>query len=117
MVVIRLARGGANKKPFYYVVVTDHHKPRDGRYIEEVGIFNPVARGADIYLRLNQERIKHWLGQGAQPSVRVTQLIKRFAKTGEITGAVFIANRPARKHKPVAAKAVANENEAVKTAE
>jgi small subunit ribosomal protein S16 len=111
MVVIRLARGGAKKKPFYHVVITDRRNPRDGRYIERIGIFNPVAKGADIYLRLNQERLNHWLAQGAQASARVQQLIQQFAKTGEITGAVFTASRPVRKPKQSVAE-VANTSEA-----
>ncbi len=76
MVTIRLARGGAKKRPFYHVVVTDSRSSRDGRYIERVGFFNPVARGQEERLRLNQERIDHWIGQGAQTSDRVAKLIK-----------------------------------------
>jgi small subunit ribosomal protein S16 len=112
MVVIRLARGGAKKKPFYHVVIADRRNARDGRYIERVGIFNPVARGADIYLRLNQERIAHWLKLGAQASDRVVQLVEQFAKTGEITGAVYTATRPVRKLKEPVAEAAANASEA-----
>ncbi len=79
MVTIRLSRGGAKKRPFYHVVVTDSRSPRDGRYIERVGFFNPVARGAEERLRLNNERIEHWIGQGAQTSDRVAKLIKSAA--------------------------------------
>ncbi len=79
MVTIRLARGGAKKRPFYHVVVTDSRSPRDGRYIERVGFFNPVARGQEERLRLDQERIDHWIGQGAQTSDRVAKLIKEKA--------------------------------------
>jgi small subunit ribosomal protein S16 len=81
MVTIRLARGGAKKRPFYHVVVTDSRNRRDGRYIERLGFFNPIASGNDLRLNLNQERVKYWLNQGAHPSDRVASLIKEQAKT------------------------------------
>lgn len=77
MVTIRLARGGAKKRPFYHVVVADSRNARDGRYIERVGFFNPVARGSEVKLRMDAERIEHWIGQGAQPSERVAKLIEQ----------------------------------------
>lgn len=80
MVTIRLARGGAKKRPFYHVVVSDSRSPRDGRFIERVGFFNPVARGKEERLRLNQERLAYWFGTGAQASDRVQALIKESAK-------------------------------------
>ncbi len=80
MVKIRLSRGGAKKRPFYHVVVADERNKRDGRYIERVGFFNPVARGAEKTLQINVERIDYWIGQGAQPSDRVAALIKQNAK-------------------------------------
>ena len=80
MVTIRLSRGGAKKKPFYHLVVTDGRNRRDGRYIEKVGYFNPVAKGKEIRLHMELDRIEHWVGQGAQPSDRVTDLIKEFRK-------------------------------------
>jgi small subunit ribosomal protein S16 len=80
MVVIRLARTGANKKPFYHVVVTDSRARRDGRYIERVGYFNPVARGQEVPVNLNRERIAHWVGVGAQVSNRVAALMKEWDK-------------------------------------
>lgn len=76
MVTIRLARGGAKKRPFYHLVVTDVRNKRDGRFIERVGFFNPVARGHEERLRVDLERVDHWLGEGAQVSDRVKQLIK-----------------------------------------
>lgn len=76
MVVIRLARGGQKNRPFYHVVVTDSRNSRDGRYIERLGFFNPLAKGSEERLRLDSERIEHWKTQGAQPSERVTKLIK-----------------------------------------
>jgi small subunit ribosomal protein S16 len=80
MVTIRLSRGGAKKRPFYHVVVTDSRNRRDGRYIERVGFFNPLAKGAEVRLRLNQERLQYWLSQGAQTSERVASLMKQQAK-------------------------------------
>ncbi|NYT46624.1 MAG: 30S ribosomal protein S16 [Candidatus Methanofishera endochildressiae] len=76
MVVIRLARGGQKDRPFYHVVVTDSRNSRDGRYIERLGFFNPLAKGAEEKLRLDSERIAHWQSKGAQPSERVAKLIK-----------------------------------------
>ncbi|MDD5036194.1 MAG: 30S ribosomal protein S16 [Methylococcaceae bacterium] len=80
MVTIRLARGGAKKRPFYHVVVTDSRSKRDGRYIERVGFFNPVARGQEERLRLDDERIQYWFGHGAQATDRVASLLKEVAK-------------------------------------
>ena len=76
MVKIRLSRGGAKKKPFYHIVVTDSRKARDGRNIERVGFFNPVARGQEERLRIDTDRIEYWQGQGAQLSERVAKLVK-----------------------------------------
>ena len=81
MVTIRLARGGAKKRPFYHVVVIDSRSSRDGRYIERVGFFNPIAAGGETRLMLNSERLEHWIANGAQTSVRVASLIKQFRKT------------------------------------
>jgi len=79
MVTIRLARGGAKKRPFYHMVVTDSRRSRDGRYIERVGFFNPVARGNEERLNIKRERIDYWLSQGAQTSERVGKLLKEQA--------------------------------------
>ncbi len=76
MVTIRMARGGAKKRPYYTIVVTDSRNKRDGRYIERVGFFNPLAKGQEETLRLNMERITHWINLGAQTSPRVAKLIK-----------------------------------------
>ncbi len=85
MVKIRLARGGAKKQPFYHIVVTDSRNRRDGRNIERLGFFNPVARGQEERLRINQERVDHWVGQGAQISERVSHLLveERRSSTAE----------------------------------
>lgn len=76
MVTIRLARGGSKKRPFYHLTVANSRNARDGRFVERVGFFNPVANGAEIRLSVNQERVSYWLGQGAQPSERVASLLK-----------------------------------------
>jgi small subunit ribosomal protein S16 len=76
MVTIRLARGGAKKRPFYQVVVTDSRSPRDGYFLEKVGFFNPTAQGQSEKIRLDSDRINHWVGLGAQLSDRVAKLVK-----------------------------------------
>lgn len=80
MVSIRLSRGGAKNRPFYHVVVTDSRNSRDGRYIERVGFFNPLARGGEQRLVLDTERVQYWQSNGAQASDRVARLIKDAAK-------------------------------------
>lgn len=80
MVTIRLSRGGAKNRPFYHVVVTDSRNSRDGRYIERVGFFNPVARGNEQKVQLDSERVAYWQSKGAQASDRVAQLIKAAKK-------------------------------------
>ena len=76
MVVIRLARGGSKKRPFYSVVVTDSRNRRDGRFIERVGFYNPVANEKQERVRQHSERLHHWVGQGAQMSDSVAKLVK-----------------------------------------
>ncbi|EKE01079.1 MAG: hypothetical protein ACD_21C00224G0002 [uncultured bacterium] len=80
MVVIRLSRGGTNKRPFYTVVVADRRASRDGCYLERLGYFNPIATGGEKRLELDRERISHWIGQGAQPSERVAHLLRELDK-------------------------------------
>lgn len=80
MVTIRLARGGAKKRPFYHIVVTDSRQRRDSGYIERVGYFNPVARGQETRLHVETARVEHWLGHGAATSERVAQLLKDAGK-------------------------------------
>ncbi len=89
MVTIRLARHGAKKAPFYHLTVADQSTRRDGRFVERVGFFNPVARGKEEALRVDLERVDYWISVGAQPSDRVKQLIKR-ART-ESSSAVAVA--------------------------
>lgn len=80
MVSIRLSRGGSKKRPFYHLSVTDSRNARDGRFIERIGFFNPIARGEEERLRVDQERASFWLSQGAQASERVSKLLKEAAK-------------------------------------
>ena len=77
MVGIRLSRHGAKKRPFYHIVVTDRRNKRNGRFIERLGFYNPIATGGEQLLKLSLDRVDYWLGQGAQPSERVRQLIRR----------------------------------------
>ncbi|MCX8746682.1 MULTISPECIES: 30S ribosomal protein S16 [Snodgrassella] len=76
MVVIRLARGGSKHRPFYNIVVADSHNRRDGRFIERVGFYNPVANEKQERVRLSTDRLNHWIGQGAQLSEAVAKLVK-----------------------------------------
>jgi small subunit ribosomal protein S16 len=80
MVVIRLARGGSKKRPFYRIVATDKRNSRDGRFLEKLGFFNPVACGSEKRLEMDMERVEHWVSKGAQPTDRVAGLIKESAK-------------------------------------
>ncbi len=80
MVKIRLTRGGAKKRPFYHIIVTDVRSARDGRNIERVGYYNPVASGADKRVELNIERVDHWVGNGAQLTEKVRSLYKEATK-------------------------------------
>ncbi len=80
MVTIRLQRGGAKKRPFYQVVVTDSRSARNGRFIENVGFFNPTAQGQAERVRLDLERVDYWVGVGASLSERVASLVKEAKK-------------------------------------
>jgi small subunit ribosomal protein S16 len=83
MVVIRLSRGGSAKSAFYHIMVADRRKPRDGRFIECVGYYNPVARGQDIRLKLESERIQYWISKGAKATERVMHLINELQQSPE----------------------------------
>ena len=85
MLTIRLARSGAKKRPFFHVSVADSRMPRDGRFVERVGYYNPIASGQEVRLKLDLERIDYWIGQGAQPSDRVLNLLKQNKETPEQT--------------------------------
>ncbi len=80
MVTIRLSRGGSKKRPFYHLTVTNSRSARNGRFLERIGFFNPVARGQEERLRVDADRLAHWVGQGAQLSERVEQLVKESKK-------------------------------------
>ncbi len=86
MVVIRLARGGAKKRPFFNIVVADSRTRRDGRFIERIGFYNPMAAGGEQPLRVAFDRIEHWMSTGAQPSPTVTRLVAQ-AKAATATAA------------------------------
>ena len=94
MVVIRLARGGAKKRPFYNVVVADSRNRRDGRFIERVGFYNPVAAASEEGLRISQERVAYWTEHGAKLSDTVAMLVKR-ASTAKPAEAPVVAAPPA----------------------
>jgi len=76
MVTIRMARGGAKKRPFYNIVVTDSRNRRDGSFIERLGFFNPIAAGNEERLRIDRARVDYWISKGAQASERVASLLK-----------------------------------------
>lgn len=87
MVIIRLARGGAKKRPFYNMVVADSRNARDGKFIERVGFYNPRAAESEEGLRVQLDRVTYWQSQGAQLSETVTRLVKKFgAKQETATG-------------------------------
>ncbi len=81
MVTIRLARHGGKKRPFYHVTVAERAAKRDGRFIERIGFYNPVARGREEELRIDLDRVDYWLASGAQPTDRVKQLLSRWRKS------------------------------------
>ena len=80
MVKIRLSRGGAKGRPFYHIVVADERKARDGRNIERVGFYNPIASGKDVRLQLDADRVKAWVAKGAQLTDKVRWLMKEAGK-------------------------------------
>jgi small subunit ribosomal protein S16 len=80
MVTIRLARGGSKNRPFYHIIVADSRQPRDGRYIERLGYYNPIATGHEVPLEITTERVEYWLSQGAQISEQVKNLLKKAKK-------------------------------------
>ncbi len=84
MVIIRLARGGAKKRPFYAVVAADSRCARNGRFIERLGFFNPIARGKEVPLQLDLERFNYWVANGAQVSERVATLVKGIGQPEQV---------------------------------
>jgi small subunit ribosomal protein S16 len=87
MVTIRLARHGSKKSPFYHITVADQTTKRDGRFVERLGFYNPVAKGQAEGLRLDMERFDYWIGVGAQPSDIVKKLAKQARKQSEAVSA------------------------------
>ena len=87
MVKIRLTRGGAKKRPFYHIIVTDSRSARDGRNIERVGFYNPVATGGEKRVELDIERVNHWVSKGAQLTDKVAVLVKDAAKAAPAAAA------------------------------
>ncbi len=85
MLAIRLSRGGSKKRPFFHIVATDSRNARDGHFIENLGFFNPIARGQEEELRLNLERYNYWLSHGGQASDRVRSLVKQYKAANNIT--------------------------------
>jgi len=110
MVVIRLSRGGSKKRPFYSMMVADSRNPRDGRFIERVGFYNPHANAGAEELRVDQERVAFWTGKGAQMSDTVTRLVKLHAKGPE----ALVARKEKEVAKKEAAKAKAEAEAAAK---
>src|SRR5260370_10725449 len=103
---IRLARGGAKKRPFYSIVVADARSPRDGRFIEKLGTYNPMLeRGHADRVTLKEERLKHWLGVGAQPTERVA----RFLGDAGLVEKPAIRETPLKSAPEAQAKALARE--------
>ena len=111
MLTIRLARSGAKKRPFYHISVADSRMPRDGRFVERVGYYNPIASGQEVRLEVDVERIDYWISQGAQPSERVLNLLKQNTETPEQTEK-RLAAKEAKRIKKLALKIAAKEAEA-----
>ncbi len=91
MVVIRLSRGGSKHRPFFNIVVADKRVRRDGRFIERIGFYNPIAKGGEEGLRIVQDRLTHWIGVGAQASPTVLRLIKQGGATVVAPAAAEVA--------------------------
>ena len=87
MVTIRLSRGGAKARPFYHIVVCDSRRARDGRYVERVGFFSPMATANEEKLRIDLARVDYWIGVGAQQSDRVASLLKGFRRQADVAKA------------------------------
>ena len=111
MLTIRLARSGAKKRPFYHISVADSRMPRDGRFVERVGYYNPIASGQEVRLEVDVERIDYWISKGAQPSERVLNLLKQNTETPEQTEK-RLATKEEKRIKKLALKVAAKEVEA-----
>ena len=111
MLTIRLARSGAKKRPFYHISVADSRMPRDGRFVERVGYYNPIASGQEVRLEIDVERIDYWVSKGAQPSERVLNLLKQNSETPEQTEK-RLAEKEAKRVKKLAIRKAAQEEAA-----
>jgi small subunit ribosomal protein S16 len=105
MVVVRLAKSGAKKNPYYFITVADSRKPRDGAFIERLGFFNPSAKGSEERMRFNVERLDHWISQGAQLSDKVKELAKDARLSSDELQAKLDAKKDKRTKKKEALKA------------
>ena len=105
MVVVRLAKSGAKKNPYFFITVADSRKPRDGAYIERLGFFNPSAKGSEERMRFNIERLDHWIAQGAQLSDKVNELAKDARLSPEDLQIKLDARKDKRSQKKDAIKA------------
>jgi len=119
MVTIRLSRGGAKKQPFYHIVATDSRSRRDGRYIERLGFYNPVARSSAEPVRIDIDRVDYWVSHGAQMSERVSDIVKSYRKYGteDPNANKRQDKKAARKAQARAAKAMPAAEEEVSAAE
>ena len=113
MVIIRLARSGAKKNPYYFVTVADERKPRDGSFIERLGFFNPTAKGQEERLRIDLDKLQEWVEKGAQLSERVQSLVKE----ANLSPEEYAAKLEAKKAKAAAKKAAIAENLAKEAAD
>ena len=105
MVVVRLAKSGAKKNPYYFITVADSRKPRDGAFIERLGFFNPSAKGSEERMRFNVDRLDHWISQGAQLSDKVKELAKDARLSPDDLQAKLDAKKDRRTQKKEAIKA------------
>ena len=105
MVVVRLAKSGAKKNPYYFITVADSRKPRDGAFIERLGFFNPSAKGSEERMRFNVDRLDHWISQGAQLSDKVKELAKDARLSPDDLQAKLDAKKDRRVQKKEAIKA------------
>tara|TARA_Y100000741_G_scaffold182600_1_gene138752 strand:+ start:83 stop:571 length:489 start_codon:yes stop_codon:yes gene_type:complete len=105
MVIVRLAKSGAKKNPYYFITVADSRKPRDGAFIERLGFFNPSAKGSEERMRFNVERLDHWIAQGAQISDKVKELAKDARLSPEDLQTKLDAKKEKRSKKKEAIKA------------
>jgi small subunit ribosomal protein S16 len=114
---IRLARGGSKKRPFYAIVAADSRMPRDGRFIEKLGTYNPLlAKDSEDRIRMDVERVKHWLAQGAQPTDRVVRFLEAAGIIEKKTRNNPVKAEPGKKAKERAAEKAAKEAAAAEAA-